>query len=120
MNHALENTIKQVVNLVMIGTPQLKLVHRSVQVLINILVPAQIKPEEVVKLVAENIRHVLAQVLTRGAMVVVLVHVFINILVPEQVIPVVAEPLAADYMRLALVLATIFGMENFALKKMLV
>ena len=59
----------------------------------------QIKPVAVARLVTKNIRHVLAQVLTRGAKVVVLVQVLINILVPEQVIPAEAARLVTVNIR---------------------
>ena len=49
--------------------------HRLVTVLINILALAQVIPEEVERLVAENIKLVLVQVVTRGKMVVALSNV---------------------------------------------
>ena len=50
-------------------------VHHLVTLLINILALVQDMPEEVERLVAENIKLVLVQVVTRGKMVVALSNV---------------------------------------------
>lgn len=112
MKHALENTTNPVVNPVMIGMPQLKLAHRNVQVLINTPAPAQIKPEEVVQLVAENILLANVKVLTRGAIVVVLVPLIINILVLEQTKLAAKVRHVAKNILLVIVQVVIFGAVN--------
>ena len=122
MNHALENTTNPVVNLVMIGTPQLKLVHRSVQVLINILVPDGGIPAEVAQLAMVYIQLVLVLADMNGVAIHArLVQVLINIHALEQVIPAeVARLVAENIIRPVNALIIISGVENHVPSRMTV
>ena len=105
------------VNPVMTGTPRHKPARHNVQVLINMLVPVQTKLEEVVQLVAENIRRALAlAVMTGAAALAKNVQAAINIPAPAlAMLAVTALPVMGN-MHLVNVQADIIGEMGFVEK----